>query len=58
MVYVSTDYVFDGSRTEGEYIPDDPKGLFKSITFDNGKEFDKWKDITLINMIAIPTLLM
>ncbi|KDA46845.1 dTDP-4-dehydrorhamnose reductase [Ligilactobacillus animalis] len=26
MVYVSTDYVFDGSRTEGEYMPDDPKG--------------------------------
>ncbi len=22
-----------------------PKGLFKSITFDNGKEFSKWKDI-------------
>lgn len=22
-----------------------PKGLFKSITFDNGKEFAKWKDI-------------
>lgn len=26
MVYVSTDYVFDGLRTEGEYMPDDPKG--------------------------------
>ncbi|BDI01609.1 hypothetical protein LmYK1_08490 [Ligilactobacillus murinus] len=23
-----------------------PKGLFKSITFDNGKEFSKWKDIS------------
>ena len=26
LVYVSTDYVFDGTRTEGEYMPDDPKG--------------------------------
>ena len=25
MVYVSTDYVFDGLRTEGEYMPDDPR---------------------------------
>lgn len=23
-----------------------PKGFFKSITFDNGKEFSKWKDIS------------
>ena len=26
LVYISTDYVFDGSRTEGEYMPDDPTG--------------------------------
>lgn len=26
LVYVSTDYVFDGMKTEGEYMPDDPKG--------------------------------
>ncbi len=26
MVYVSTDYVFDGLRTVGVYMPDDPKG--------------------------------
>ncbi len=23
-----------------------PKGLFKSITFDNGKEFSRWKNIS------------
>ena len=26
LLYVSTDYVFDGNRTSGEYLPDDPKG--------------------------------
>jgi dTDP-4-dehydrorhamnose reductase len=26
LIYVSTDYVFDGTRTSGEYLPDDPKG--------------------------------
>ncbi|KRM88648.1 dTDP-4-dehydrorhamnose reductase [Liquorilactobacillus vini] len=26
LVYVSTDYVFDGTRTSGEYLPEDPKG--------------------------------
>ncbi|KRL32690.1 dTDP-4-dehydrorhamnose reductase [Liquorilactobacillus uvarum] len=26
LVYISTDYVFDGTRTSGEYLPDDPKG--------------------------------
>ena len=26
LVYISTDYVFDGSRTEGEYMPNDPTG--------------------------------
>lgn len=26
LVYISTDYVFDGKRTEGEWMPDDSKG--------------------------------
>ncbi|KRL04527.1 dTDP-4-dehydrorhamnose reductase [Liquorilactobacillus oeni] len=26
LVYISTDYVFDGTRKAGEYLPDDPKG--------------------------------
>ena len=34
-----------------------PKGLFKSITFDNGKNFLSGK-ISLISMISVPTLPM
>ena len=30
-----------------------PKNLFKSITFDCGKEFSNWKQISNVNDIAI-----
>ncbi|BDP71542.1 hypothetical protein EfmAA94_27150 [Enterococcus faecium] len=31
----------------------EPKNLFKSITFDCGKEFSNWKQISNVNDIAI-----
>ncbi|UPS11430.1 hypothetical protein JRY11_002482 (plasmid) [Lactococcus lactis] len=43
----------DIENSINEWLQSVPKNLFKSITFDCGKEFSNWKKVLVIRMILI-----